>query len=135
MGYAHYLIVRNGQAVEAGYAVAAECDQSGCTVEIRRGLDALCGETPGGDEHGCGGYFCDDHLHIPLVDQDGYLCGGCMPDDEDDPDEDGEDWQPGRCDRCTGGDPIETPIGLVYCACRIGQGADPENCACGPAED
>ncbi|MFJ4794813.1 hypothetical protein [Kitasatospora purpeofusca] len=50
-------------------------------------------------------------------------------------DEDPEDWQPGECDHCAGGEPIETPIGLIHCACRIGQGADPEDCACGPDGD
>ncbi|KJY38126.1 hypothetical protein [Streptomyces sp. NRRL S-495] len=49
--------------------------------------------------------------------------------------EDTEDWQPGECDCCTGGEPIETPIGLLYCACQVGQGAAPENCACGPDKD
>ncbi|MFI9327816.1 hypothetical protein ACIGZJ_09750 [Kitasatospora sp. NPDC052868] len=59
--------------------------------------------------------------------------------DDHDPDEYGddrsEDWQPGECDHCTGGAPVETPLGLLYCACRIGQGARPEDCACGPDED
>ncbi|MFD5436621.1 hypothetical protein ACFWJ4_31285 [Kitasatospora sp. NPDC127067] len=54
--------------------------------------------------------------------------------DEYDPEE-SEDWQPGECDHCTGGEPIESPLGLLYCACWIGQGADPENCVCGPDED
>ncbi|MGW4894414.1 hypothetical protein ACWEQL_19395 [Kitasatospora sp. NPDC004240] len=55
------------------------------------------------------------------------------PDEYDDFDsDDSGDWQPGECDHCTGGDPVETPIGLIACACRIGQGADPEHCLCGP---
>ncbi|GAB7182173.1 hypothetical protein ATKI12_2004 [Kitasatospora sp. Ki12] len=58
------------------------------------------------------------------------------PDEYDDLDTDGsEDWQPGECDHCPGGEPVETPLGLIYCACQIGQGADPENCACGPDGD
>ncbi|MFI0764618.1 GGDEF domain-containing protein [Streptomyces sp. NPDC021218] len=48
--------------------------------------------------------------------------------------EDAEEWQPdtGQCDRCSmaPGEVIE-PLGLC-CACSIGQGADPENCVCGP---
>ncbi|MFF2616382.1 hypothetical protein [Kitasatospora sp. NPDC058046] len=49
--------------------------------------------------------------------------------------EDPENWVPGQCDHCSGGDPIETPIGTLYCACQIGQGAAPENCACGLNQD
>ncbi|WP_369183662.1 hypothetical protein [Streptomyces sp. Y1] len=45
------------------------------------------------------------------------------------------DWQPGECDHCTGGEPVETPLGPIYCACQIGQGAAPEHCACGPDDD
>ncbi|MGW7691014.1 GGDEF domain-containing protein [Streptomyces asiaticus] len=51
--------------------------------------------------------------------------------------EDAEEWQPdtGQCDRCSmvPGEVIE-PLGLC-CACSIGQGADPENCVCGPVPD
>ncbi|MFJ6773042.1 hypothetical protein ACIQOV_19135 [Kitasatospora sp. NPDC091257] len=54
--------------------------------------------------------------------------------DEYDP-EDTEDWQPGECDCCTVGEPAETPLGFLYCACQIGQGAAPENCACGSDQD
>jgi len=62
MGYARYEIFRNGEKIEAGYAVEAVCDKDGCTNKIDRGLAYLCGQTPGGDEYGCGGYFCADHL-------------------------------------------------------------------------
>ncbi|MFJ7910026.1 hypothetical protein [Kitasatospora sp. NPDC096204] len=34
-----------------------------------------------------------------------------------------------------GGEPAETPLGFIYCACQIGQGAAPENCACGTGQD
>ena len=71
MGYAHYEIIRNGQQIEAGYAVETVCEKPGCTEKIHRGLAYLCGQTPGGDEYGCGGYFCDTHLH---ADQ---LCEHC----------------------------------------------------------
>jgi hypothetical protein len=59
-------------------------------------------------------------------------------DDEDfDEYEDDGEWQPdrGECDHCFGGPPIEGPLGTLYCACEIGQGASAENCACGPEED
>jgi hypothetical protein len=62
MGYAHYEIHRNGQTIHAGYGVEAICEETGCEEKIDRGLGYLCGKTPGGDEHGCGGYYCGQHL-------------------------------------------------------------------------
>lgn len=59
-------------------------------------------------------------------------------DEYDDP-EDSEEWQEGECDMCFGGDEngvtATSPLGPLYCACFIGQGADEENCCCGPEED
>ncbi|MFD7860954.1 hypothetical protein [Streptomyces sp. NPDC059783] len=75
MGYARYEITRNGQTIEAGYTVPTTCEQPGCTEQIDRGLGHLCGETPGGDEFGCGGYFCGQHLY-------GFgegRCAQCLP--------------------------------------------------------
>lgn len=77
MGYAHYEVVRNGETIEAGYAVEAMCDKPDCTARISRGTDALCGETPGGDEYGCGGYFCDADLYMAPEGQIGYRCFLC----------------------------------------------------------
>ncbi|SCD49059.1 hypothetical protein GA0115251_109524 [Streptomyces sp. TverLS-915] len=76
MGYGYYTVItRDGREIEAGYLVSAECDRSACEVTIDRGLDALCGETPGGDEYGCGRYFCDTDLFIlPCGHQ---VCGRC----------------------------------------------------------
>lgn len=72
MGYARYEITRrDGQKIEAGYDVEAECEEGGCTAQIDRGLAFLCGQTPGGDETGCGGYFCGKHM---LGDQ---MCTRC----------------------------------------------------------
>ncbi|MEU1630859.1 hypothetical protein ABZ746_37575 [Streptomyces sp. NPDC020096] len=45
---------------------------------------------------------------------------------------DGE-WQPGECDNCFG-EPVEGPLGTIYCACAIGQGAPEGECRCGPEE-
>ncbi|MET8544110.1 hypothetical protein ABZW03_26190 [Kitasatospora sp. NPDC004799] len=45
------------------------------------------------------------------------------------------DWSPGECDNCAGGEPVETPIGLLGCACLMGQGAAPADCVCGPGRD
>jgi hypothetical protein len=63
MGYGHYEISRNGETIEAGYNVETVCEKTGCSEKIDRGLGHLCGKTPGGDEHGCGGYFCGQHLY------------------------------------------------------------------------
>ena len=63
MGYAYYEIIRNGEKIEAGYGVEAVCERDGCDAKIDRGLAYLCGKTPGGDEHGCGGYFCENDLY------------------------------------------------------------------------
>lgn len=62
MGHASYTVYRNGEEIEAGYAVEDVCNRDGCEKEIDRGLGCLCGRTPGGDEYGCGGYFCGEHL-------------------------------------------------------------------------
>lgn len=64
MGYARYEITRpNGDRIEAGYAVETNCDETGCKAKIDRGLAYLCGKDPRGDEHGCGGHFCEQHLY------------------------------------------------------------------------
>ncbi|MFD8080720.1 hypothetical protein ACFV4F_03360 [Kitasatospora sp. NPDC059722] len=55
--------------------------------------------------------------------------------DLDEYDDESEDWQPGECDHCTGGEPTDGPLGLLYCACQIGQGADPADCLCGPEDE
>jgi hypothetical protein len=59
MGYACYNTPRG----PAGYDVTDTCHQPGCTVEIDRGLDCLCGDQPGEPgNHGCGWWFCAEHL-------------------------------------------------------------------------
>jgi len=59
-----YYILPDGR--EAGYGVAAECDDSQCHQLIDRGRGYLCGDNPLGrkedDEAGCGNYFCLVHL-------------------------------------------------------------------------
>lgn len=66
MGYAYYELY-DGR--EAGYEVAATCDEPGCAEEIYRGLSFLCGESPAiyaaEPEFGCGKYFCFEHLYYP----------------------------------------------------------------------
>ena len=78
MGYARYEIYRNGEKIEAGYDVTTTCEKTGCRASIDRGLAHLCGETPGGDEHGCGGYYCGQHLYMSGSDRVGDLCGECI---------------------------------------------------------
>jgi hypothetical protein len=76
MGYASYEIYRNGEKIEAGYAVATVCEEAGCTEGIDRGLAHLCGAQPGGDEYGCGGYYCGQHLYDGIGPAEG-LCSSC----------------------------------------------------------
>ena len=77
MGYAYYEIYRNGEKIEAGYSVETVCEEPGCDEKIDRGLGHLCGETPGGDEHGCGGYYCGQHLHMTSGKGMRDLCARC----------------------------------------------------------
>lgn len=77
MGYAYYEITRNGETIQAGYSVETVCEEDGCTEQIDRGLGYLCGKTPGGDEYGCGGYYCGQHLYIGPNDDTGDLCERC----------------------------------------------------------
>ncbi|MBF6368398.1 hypothetical protein IU469_22130 [Nocardia puris] len=69
---------------DIGYGVPATCDHPGCGEGIDRGLYFVCcGEEPRGGEHGCGLYFCGQHLRY------------------------GDDDLPARCERCqAGADPF-----------------------------
>lgn len=78
MGNAYYVIQRDGHKIEAGYSVDAVCERGVCTTEIDRGMDYLCGESPGGTEYGCGGYFCPSHLFGAPDGQIGSLCATCL---------------------------------------------------------
>lgn len=78
MGNAQYKIDRNGEEIEAGYGVETVCEEDGCTEQIDRGLGYLCGRTPGGDEYGCGGYYCGEHLYIGPSEETGDLCERCL---------------------------------------------------------
>jgi hypothetical protein len=89
MGYASYEITRNGETIQAGYGIDAVCEQEGCEEQIDRGLGRLCGAEPGGDEYGCGGYFCGEHLFGGVGSAQG-LCGGCSKTwEENQPDPEG----------------------------------------------
>lgn len=47
---------------DIGYGVPSHCDHPECRAIINRGLAYVCGGSPYGGEHGCGLYFCSDHL-------------------------------------------------------------------------
>lgn len=78
MGCAHY----DTPLGPAGYAVADTCHEADCSAEIDRGLGYLCGSTPGGEgEHGCGKWFCDEHLCMApenVTVLGGGLCNKCI---------------------------------------------------------
>jgi len=89
MGYAYYEITRNGEKIEAGYSVETVCEaKEGCGEKIDRGLAHLCGAQPGGDEYGCGGYFCGHHLYGSSVPIAGGLCASCR--DKQEQEEEGD---------------------------------------------
>lgn len=76
MGYAHYTLA-DGR--EAGYSVTDVCNEPDvCNEKIDRGLGYLCGGTPGGDEYGCGGYFCGAHLYGGPDECVGGQCARCL---------------------------------------------------------
>ena len=77
MGYGYYTLY-DGR--DAGYGVDATCDDPGCDASITRGLDNLCGDNPavwGPPSHGCGRYFCSDHLFF-CGGPGAYRCGTCL---------------------------------------------------------
>jgi hypothetical protein len=85
MGNAPHTVVRAGQTIEVGVAIDQDCDENGCTEQIVRTWDHLCGEDHGDNESGCGRYFCSRHLYIdgdafeteePLL----QLCAACSED-------------------------------------------------------
>jgi len=78
MGYASYTVTRNGEKIDAGYSIEDVCNENGCNEQIDRGLAHLCGETPGGDEWGCGGYFCGGHLYISPREGEPEMCLRCI---------------------------------------------------------
>lgn len=75
MGYACYYV--SSQSRDCGYGVPAYCDHPGCNQKIDRGLGHLCGRDPGGDEFGCGLYFCGDHLFYRQPRGEDYLVQNC----------------------------------------------------------
>ena len=63
---------------DIGYGVPSTCDHSGCGAEIHRGLSFVCGGDAYGGEHGCGLFFCRDHLtHAGDRRDNAQLCRRC----------------------------------------------------------
>jgi hypothetical protein len=62
---------------DIGYGVPATCDHPGCGAEIDRGLSYVCGGEPYGGEHGCGLYFCADHLLLSMDGDASQVCDRC----------------------------------------------------------
>jgi len=63
---------------EMGYCVQGECHADGCVNLIDHGLGNVCGGEHEGGEHGCGYYFCTDHLYLSDTPSGtGWLCRQC----------------------------------------------------------
>src|SRR5690242_17570170 len=60
---------------DIGYGIPALCDYPGCNKLIDRGLSYVCGGELYGGEHGCGLYFCVDHL---LMGEEAQQCQRCV---------------------------------------------------------
>jgi len=79
MGYAIYYDPSKERF--SGYEVPAPCEQPKCKTEIDRGIERICGDSPGGGEFGCGLAFCDSHMAWPES-EDGnlprVLCERCI---------------------------------------------------------
>lgn len=68
---------------EMGYGVEGICSHPGCTTKIDHGLSFVCGGMHEGGEHGCGNYFCSQHLFSHLCDESCALCCECLKRNED----------------------------------------------------
>lgn len=47
-----------------GYLHYGVCSQLGCSTQIDHGLSYVCGDMHEGGEHGCGHYYCRNHLIV-----------------------------------------------------------------------
>jgi hypothetical protein len=71
---------------DIGYGVPATCDFPGCGAAIDRGLAYVCGGEPYGGEHGCGLYFCGEHMWVGGERQQCERCSEGKPPFEPTPD-------------------------------------------------
>lgn len=65
----------NNSGREIGYGVETICDEINCETKIDCGLAYVCGDMHDGGEHGCGKYFCYEHL---LMGKGPQLCRKCF---------------------------------------------------------
>lgn len=80
----------NLEGREVGYLIDATCDLDGCDTEIDRGLAYVCGGMHDGGEHGCGRYFCAQHLgYGNNAPQPVQLCDACANEIDEEDDDDG----------------------------------------------
>lgn len=84
MGWAQ---ATNAQGRKVGYGVSAKCDAPKCKERIDRGLAYVCGGMHDGGEHGCGKYFCPEHLGGRYV----SLCAACEANEPPDPEDEEEE--------------------------------------------
>ncbi len=75
---------------DIGYGVPATCDSPSCGVAIDRGLGYVCGGEPYGGKHGCGLFFCDEHLLLGGPSQRCQRCVNGRP--SYDPTPDTDEW-------------------------------------------
>lgn len=83
MGYGNCGTDSKGRPI--GYANDAQCDTINCSKIIDRGMSYACGGEHGETEYSCEGYFCEEHKHQPILDDDhlfyqynvGSLCDDC----------------------------------------------------------
>lgn len=65
---------------DIGYGVPATCDHPGCGAQIDRGLGFVCGGDSYGGERGCGLFFCNEHMLMPISPKlPPQLCDRCYP--------------------------------------------------------
>lgn len=83
MGNMHGTVHRNGKEIRVGYGVPTTCEHPACRAQIDRGMAHLCGENHGDNEHGCGGYFCGNHLYGAPEGQIGDRCILCRDNGSD----------------------------------------------------
>jgi hypothetical protein len=79
MGWAY--CGEDSQGRPIGYAIAAVCDEPGCTAAIDRGISYACGGMHGADEWWCEKYFCEQHRrYIRPIDNeiDLWVCRECL---------------------------------------------------------
>lgn len=78
---------------DVGYGVPSLCDHPGCGRRIDRGLSYVCGADVYGGEHGCGLFFCGEHLGF-VEGHGNPICARCRQENEElfEPTKDLREW-------------------------------------------